>query len=87
MDAIQSCVEMGFDDVITLPFVAQRVKDRLVRMIDRTQIYFETSKYFGPDRGRFHQDATDAGAYRRIEIVRSMDTGTSVVRDEIHHAA
>lgn len=87
MDAIQSCVEMGFDDVITLPFVAQRVNDRLVRMIDRTQIYFETSKYFGPDRGHFHKDASDAGAYRRIEIVRTMDAGISVVRDEIHHAA
>lgn len=83
VDAIRACVEMGFDDVITLPFTGSRVRDRLGRLIDRKLVFFESAHYFGPDR----RSAADGGASRRIEIIRSADVGVSVIRDEMRRAA
>lgn len=83
VDAIRACVEMGFDDVITLPFTGARVRDRLSRLVDRKLVFFESAHYFGPDR----RNASDSGVSRRIEIVRSADAGVSVIRDEMRRAA
>ncbi len=82
-EAIRACVEMGFDDVITLPFTGTRVRSRLSRLVDRRLVFFESAHYFGPDR----RSTTDAGVSRRIEIVRSTDAGVSVIRDEMRRAA
>jgi len=83
VEAIRACVEMGFDDVITLPFTGSRVRDRLSRLIDRRLVFFESAHYFGPDRG----NASDNGISRRIVIMRSTETGVSVIRDEMRRAA
>ena len=83
VEAIRACVEMGFDDVITLPFTGARVRDRLGRLVDRRLIFFETAHYFGPDR----RSAADSGVSRRIEIIRSVDAGVTVIRDEVRRAA
>jgi len=83
VEAIRACVEMGFDDVITLPFTGSRVRDRLGRLIDRKLVFFETAQYFGPDR----RSANESGVSRRIEIIRSAETGVSVIRDEMRRAA
>lgn len=82
-DTIRMCVEMGFDDVITMPFSAPRVQQRVARMVDRRQVFLETSYYFGPDR----RGDKESGPYRRIEIVRSPDRGVSVRRDEVRRVA
>jgi hypothetical protein len=86
--AIRLCAAMGFDDVITLPFIHARIEERLARQIDKTLVYFETPSYFGPDR----RDRPPAGSmslgraadrqHRRIEIIRSIQGGVSVLRDE-----
>lgn len=88
LDAIRACAHMGFDDVITLPFTRARVVDRLTRQLDTPFVYYETAGYFGPDRrGRLPETAGQAratgGQHRRLEIVRSIVAGTSVVRDDI----
>lgn len=83
VEAIRACVEMGFDDVITLPFTGARVQNRLSRLIDRKLVFFESAHYFGPDR----RNAADIGVSRRIEIIRSTDAGVSVIRDEMRRAA
>lgn len=86
--AIRLCAAMGFDDVITLPFTLVRVEERLGRQIDRTRVYFEAPNYFGPDRGdRPRADTSTAGRaanrqHRRLEIIRSIQSGVSVLRDE-----
>jgi len=89
MAAIRQCAAMGFDDVITLPFTPSRVADRLQRQIDRTQVYFETASYFGPDRRASaggqeygHSGRGSGGRHRRLEIIRSIPGGVSVLRDD-----
>ncbi|NLG34592.1 MAG: hypothetical protein GX548_04475 [Lentisphaerae bacterium] len=85
--AIKCCAGMGFDDVITLPFLLARVEERLARQVDRTQIYFESASYFGPDRRTSSATRTlppARGKHRRLEIIRTTTEGTSVLRDDLH---
>ena len=86
LDAIRTCVEMGFDDVITLPFTSTRVSSRLDRLVDHTQVYFETADYLGPDRGVRQTRGQRGGQYRRLEIMRTAMSGVSVMRDEMQMA-
>jgi PleD family two-component response regulator len=78
-EAIARCIEMGFDDVITLPFTPPRVLGRISRLVEHTQIYHETAAYLGPERPTRH----GSGQFRRLEIIRSATAGTSVLRDEM----
>jgi hypothetical protein len=88
VEGITACLNMGFDDIITMPFARQRVLERLGRQIGQTQIYFETASYFGPDRrGRIQSRSPGAesrtgGEFRRFEIVRHLTTGTAILREE-----
>ncbi len=92
VEAITTCLNMGFDDIITMPFTRRRVLDRISRQVGQTMVYYETSSYFGPDRrGRItapqpHRDSRAGGQFRRLEIVRSLINGVNVLRDE-HFAA
>ncbi len=86
IDAIRTCVEMGFDDVITLPFTHRRVSQRLDRLIDHTQVYHETADYLGPDRGAKDTHGQQRRQYRRLEIIRTAIGGVNVMRDEMQLA-
>jgi DNA-binding response OmpR family regulator len=81
-EAIARCIEMGFDDVITLPFTGPRVLGRITRLVDHTQIYQETAGYLGPERPSRH----GIGQFRRLEFIRSCAAGTSILRDEMRVA-
>jgi hypothetical protein len=89
LESIRTCINMGFDDVITPPFGPQRVGERLNRQIDTSLTYFETSSYFGPDRrGRLDANGAIAerrrgGQYRKLEIIRTLAAGVSVLRDDL----
>lgn len=85
-EAISSCIEMGFDDVITMPFTSERVRGRVARLIDHTQVYFETPAYLGPNRRVSMATERRPGQYRRLEIMRSALTGVNVLRDDSHAA-
>lgn len=88
VETIRACINMGFDDIVTLPFTQGRLADRLGRQVGTNLIYYETASYFGPDRrerlspGSNNHDLRTGGKYRRIEVVRNFTTGTNVVRDE-----
>jgi hypothetical protein len=90
LDTIRSCINMGFDDIITLPVTLGRVEERLARQFERPLIYYETATYFGPDRrGRLEQEEGHSlrgtgGQYRRIEIVRSPTSGVQVIKEDFH---
>lgn len=91
LDAIRACANMGFDDVITLPFTRARVVDRLTRQVDTPFVYYETGSYFGPDRrGRMPAEPGSqrgsGGQHRRLEIVRSLLDGINVLRDDVQIA-
>ena len=89
VETIKSCIQMGFDDVITGPFTPKRAAPRLERQIGTELVYYETSSYFGPDRrGRMGEQravspGTPQAQFRRIEIVRSYATGINVLRDDL----
>jgi hypothetical protein len=86
---IRACINMGFDDVIALPFGATQLAGRIARQVGEPQIYYETSTYFGPDRrNRLENDSSDprrgkGGHFRRIEITRNPATGIEVLSDEL----
>ncbi|MGV8854578.1 MAG: hypothetical protein ACOH2L_08000 [Devosia sp.] len=90
---ISRCIDMGFDDVITMPFNPHRILERIRRQIGRSFTYYETAGYFGPDRrGRLGsperpEKAPQGGQFRRLEIVRNLSTGINVVRDDFFQAA
>lgn len=92
-EAISACINLGFDDIITIPFTQQRVAERVARQVGPSLTYYETSSYFGPDR----RDRVTApqrpaqsrvgGQFRRLEIVRSVTAGVSVLRDDSYSLA
>lgn len=88
VEAIRSCLNMGFDDIITMPFTRRRVMERIARQVGQNLVYYETSNYFGPDRrGRTTAPERDGdkrlgGQFRRLEIVRSLVNGVNVLRDD-----
>lgn len=87
-EAIRSCINMGFDDIVTLPFTRPQLRQRLGRQVDSACVYFETDSYFGPDRRNRLQDSSDhsgrgsGGQFRRFEIQRSPHIGIRVLSDE-----
>ncbi|MEO5805841.1 hypothetical protein [Devosia sp.] len=93
VETIKRCINMGFDDVVTMPFSQRRLADRMARQVGTNLVYYETSGYFGPDRrdrapqlAAKAQDERVGGKYRRLEIVRNFLTGINVVRDDLFQA-
>lgn len=81
---IKSCVTMGFDDVITFPFMPARVAERLAQQVDRSRVYVEEPGYFGPARAGQREAVghqRPGGKWRRLEIIRSFADGVSVLRE------
>ena len=87
-ETIKSCIRLGFDDVIALPFSNGDLSERIFRQIGRPFTYYETATYFGPDRRyrgsnpRSSDSDHGGGQFRRIEIVRDPNSGISVLRDD-----
>ena len=90
IETITRCINMGFDDVITMPFTRVRVTERINRQIGRNLTYYETAGYFGPDRRdrvtgpKRAAESRAGGQFRRLEIVRNLLTGVNVVRDDLY---
>ncbi len=88
LETIKNCIDLGFDDVITLPFTLGRVEQRLDRQVDQMLVYFETETYFGPDRrGRLghdegHKDRGNGGQHKRFEIMRTPAAGVSILKED-----
>jgi hypothetical protein len=92
VDTITRCINMGFDDIITMPFTRARVAERIDRQIGQSHVYYETPGYFGPDRrdrvtgSKRPAETRVGGQFRRLEIVRNLMTGVNVVRDDFYAA-
>jgi DNA-binding response OmpR family regulator len=90
VEAISACINMGFDDIITMPFTRRRVAERIARQVGQNLVYYETPGYFGPDRRdrvtapRRAAESRLGGQFRRLEIVRNLLTGVNVVRDDFY---
>jgi DNA-binding response OmpR family regulator len=90
VEAITRCMNMGFDDVVTQPFTRSQVAERIDRQIGQNLTYYETPGYFGPDRRdrvtapKRAAESRTGGQFRRLEIVRHLVSGISVVRDDLY---
>ena len=89
VDTTMACINMGFDDIVALPQSRPSLRQRLARQIGRHMVFYETPGYFGPDRRNRialpeHPPLAGraGGSFRRLEIVRNLLDGVSVLRDE-----
>ena len=89
LDTIRACINVGFDDIITLPVTQSRVEERLERQLYRAVTYYETATYFGPDRrnrlgheSHGHSGRGTGGQHRLLEIVRNPGAGIEILRDD-----
>ena len=83
-------IRMGFDDVITLPEKPQMIVSRLSNQVEREQLYFETSDYFGPDRRRMElgpppgiERSETAHSHTQHVFRRNADVGVHIVRSVV----
>lgn len=90
-DSILECVDVGFDDILTLPWSADKIRKRLTKQVNIKHTYFETNSYFGPDRRRFNENydqhtQTTPGpgsGYRRYGFIRNNFSGVQIVSDRV----
>jgi hypothetical protein len=89
METSMACINMGFDDILALPQSKPMLRERLARQIGHNLVFYETEGYFGPDRRnrvtamKPHRVVNRVGGpFRRLEIVRNLLDGVSVLRDE-----
>lgn len=91
VETISACINLGFDDIVTMPFTPQLVAARIARQVGQTLTYYETAGYFGPDRRdrvtapKRAGESRIGGQFRRLEIVRNISSGVNVLRDD-HYA-
>jgi hypothetical protein len=89
VETTMACINMGFDDIVALPQSTSKLRERLGRQIGQNMVFYETAGYFGPDR-RNRVAALKSnlvvnrvgGPFRRLEIVRNLLDGVSVLHDE-----
>ena len=82
-------IDMGFDDVISLPEKAEVLHGRLSSQVNADVIYIQTTNYLGPDRRRMEldlrSDRVRQGEFKhsRLTIRRDTALGTKVVGEVI----
>lgn len=83
---IQAHIEMGFDEVISVPEDGRTMATRLAAQIGHEHLYIETRNYLGPDRhrrdkpghGQVHRKQGEKHA--RLTILRTPEAGVHIVR-------
>jgi len=86
-------LELGCDDIITMPLTAAALLGRLRRQVGHVRHYFETESYFGPDRRQNEftrprsNDTRGRGDhyFSHFTIERSLQRGISIIDTEVHH--
>lgn len=84
-------INMGFDDVISLPQDSRVLAARLAAQVGREQLYIETGTYLGPDRRRLerpehsHPERTGETEHTRLTILRTPEQGVQVLRRQVFY--
>jgi hypothetical protein len=83
-------IRMGFDDVVTLPERPQMIVARLSNQVEKEQLYFETTDYFGPDRRRMElgpppgiERSTTPHSHTQHVFRRNADVGVQIVHSVV----
>jgi hypothetical protein len=86
-DDVSLCLDLGFDDLITLPFKPERIQKRLKRLGEGTFAFNEGPTYCGParniaDEAAWSLDEADDTPTSvesvRVTVTRRFETGVSV---------
>lgn len=82
-------IQMGCDDVVSLPLTAASLIDRLKRQIGRPRAYYQTRSYFGPDQrpsGSSSQNGSggDEQFFRHFMIQRHVQRGVTILSTDVH---
>ena len=78
-------IEMGFDDVVSLPEKSDILHSRLENQLNAEHVYVETASYIGPDRRRMelpgttHPERRGESEYTRLLIRRVPGHGIQIV--------
>ena len=91
-EMILAYVEMGLDDVISLPEKKEILIQRFATQIATDHLYIETPGYFGPDRRRMKSQLVDSrrkgmDGHVRFHFVRNPSSGIEILRHQIFAAA
>ena len=79
-------IEMGFDDVISVPEDGQVIATRLAAQIGQEHLYIETRNYLGPDRYRMDKPGhhrKPAEEHAQLTILRTPEAGVHIVRRQV----
>lgn len=85
-EEIQAHIEMGFDEVISVPEDGHAMAVRLASQIGHEQLYIETRNYLGPDRHRRDKPGHNpvprkqGEKHARLTILRTPEAGVHIVR-------
>jgi len=87
---IRQSITIGFDDIISQPYQGSCIKERLAKQIDHSITYYETPKFFGPDRRRNTDNSLTTNINRRgvekcrqFKFVRNLTNGISITKETI----
>ena len=90
---ILSNVELGFDDVVSVPADGRAIATRLARQVGQEHLYIETRNYLGPDRHRLDRELAVPPSrkpeepHARLTILRTIEDGVAIVRRQEAHKA
>lgn len=83
---IQHHVEMGFDEVISVPEEGRVIATKLAAQIGQEHLYIETRNYLGPDRHRLDSPGhkrKPMEEHAQLTILRTPETGVHIVRRQV----
>jgi hypothetical protein len=89
MSDVVRYVNLGFDDIVTLPEAARTLERRFAHQIGTPVSYFETATYFGPDRRRIKREGESAankpaGEFRHVRyLIQRTPLGVDILRREV----
>ena len=91
-ERVLAYIELGLDDVISLPENREEIIQRLATQLDTEHTYFETLDYFGPDRRRMRADAGDdrrkgTAGHSRYRFRRDVSCGIEIIDHEVYAIA
>ncbi len=92
-NSILRFIELGCDDIVTMPLTAASLIERLKRQVGSPRDYFQTDTYFGPDRrqhdfshSKTHEDRGKGDHFfRHFSIQRHLQHGISIIDTAVHY--
>ena len=83
---VRANIELGFDDVVSVPEDGRVIATRLAAQIGHEQVYIETRNYLGPDRHRMDGPGDvrkPEEEHARLTVLRTPEAGVQIVKRQV----